>query len=229
MMGNLIITGPGYIDGRSATDYFQAGEVAGDIAHEHGCGSADEGIKVMQSIQSRLHVPGHIIGILPHLYQCFPQKEDDDPDEEIGIQQQERDVAGPFGALVLISGLEIRQGKQRMLGVTVHHIVDAGASTHQPMAMGIAGVDLGGVTAGDIELLLILVIPTKRGNVVVVAEHDSRLTGRGLRRQAAIRTRELIAMHIHQALESGEHALLDGMLNMPVAQSVDLHHQQARL
>ena len=82
--------------------------------------------------------------------------------------------------------------------------------------------------ARDDQLFLGFVVPTKGWNVVVVAKHDAGLARRGLRRQAAVGARQdTYALFVDPLFQVRHPAIGHGLLDVPVAQAVDLEHDQA--
>jgi hypothetical protein len=186
MMRHFVVAGPGDVDAGRPADDVEQGQVGGDVAHEDGHGGPHERIPVGQAVEARLHVLALLPPALPQFPHDVHQQQDGGAHQEVGVEQEPIEVLGAAFLLIFTGIEQIGQGQQRLLGIAVQHVVDARAAAQEAIAVGKAAVEFGGIRAGHIELLLVLVIPAKGRNIAVVAEHDAGLAGRGLRGDAAI-------------------------------------------
>ena len=226
VVGDFVVAEVEHVDGGSAAHHVHDGDVGREVAQEGAGSGAYEGIEVGQAVEARLDVVAFLLPALPKLAADFPEEDGQRAGEEIGVEHEQVDVAGAALVFFRAAAAHVGHGEHGLLGVAVQHVVDAGAAAHEALAVGVALVEFGGVADGDVELVLALVVPAVGGDVVVVAEHDAGLAGGGHGGQAAVDMGELVAVLVDHALEGGHEAGVEGVLDVPVAEAVDLDHHQ---
>jgi len=223
---HLIVAEIEHVDRGRPAQHVEDGDVGGDVAHQRTHSGAQKRVAVLQTVEARLHILAFLLPGLPQFASDFPEEDDQGAGEEVGIEHQQLHILGAALLLLRAAGAHVCHREHRLLSVAAEHVHDAGAVTHQPLAVGVAGVQFRRVARRNIELALCLVIPAIGGDVVVVAEHDAGLAGRCHRGQAAVRPVQLIAILVDHLLQRGQQTVGQRLLQMPVAQAVDLYHHQ---